>query len=496
MKKWMKCLSKVTAFVCALIMCASSVQVEAASDPTITYQAHVQDKGWMTTVQNGATAGITGQAKRMEGLKINLSGVQYSAHVSGIGWQGWVCSGQLAGTTGQSRAMEAIKVKLTGTYANNYDVYYRTHVAEIGWQGWVKNGDVAGTTGRGLAIEAIEIKLVKKAASSNSTISLPVSSLTYRTHVQDNGWMQAVSNGIVAGTTSQGKRMEALVINLKDSTGSSCVQYRAHVAEIGWQGWVNSGATAGTTGSSKAIEAVQIKLTGSYASNYDVYYRVHSANYGWLGWAKNGDMAGTTGGGVQAEAIQIQLVKKGAAAPGGGTAYHAITTTVKSASDKGGTYAQPIVLKGAKWSTNTSNNAGCQHDVQASNINGQPVYAIADGTIICKQLTGASGNYAGKLVSYGNVIEFTSTDGKTKATYAHLSRFEKWNAKTIASAGYPSGVALVGTPIQTTSKAIEVKRGDVIGYVGSTGNSTGPHLHFELRINGNRVNPPSYVGIN
>ena len=40
-----------------------------------------------------------------------------------------------------------------------------------------------------------------------------------------------------------------------------------------------------------------------------------------------------------------------------------------------------------------------------------------------------------------------------------------------------------------------VSAGDLIGYVGTTGNSTGAHLHFELRINGTRVDPTEYVDI-
>lgn len=315
----------------------------AADVPQITYQAHVQDVGWMSTVSDGQTAGTTGRAKQMEALKINLnngdkSAVQYRVHMADKGWGLWVPSGTMAGTTGQSRAIEGVQIKLTGNYANDYDIYYRVHVEEVGWLGWAKNGQTAGSTGLALRVEAIEIKVIKKGVIflSNSKYSneLTKPALTYQAHCQDYGWKAKVGENKVAGTTGEGKRLEALIINLKNFDGGSGISYRTHVSDIGWGAWVESGKTSGTTGQSKAIEAVEIKLSSPLDACFDIYYRMHVKDKGWLGWAKNGQTAGTTGGGIQAEAIQIQIVNKGVPFNTGGAAYINATgtTTVNTGS--------------------------------------------------------------------------------------------------------------------------------------------------------------------
>lgn len=89
---------------------------------------------------------------------------------------------------------------------------------------------------------------------------------------------------------------------------------------------------------------------------------------------------------------------------------------------------------------------------------GTPIYAAHNGTVAAT--TGHS--------SYGNVVMIDNGDGIT-TLYAHMQ-----------------SAAIVGVG-QT------VTQGQVIGYVGSTGNSTGNHLHFEVRVNGVCQNPRNYI---
>ncbi|WP_343010305.1 N-acetylmuramoyl-L-alanine amidase [Holdemanella biformis] len=290
------------------------------TNPSVTYQTHVQDYGWQEWKNDGEMSGTSGQSKRLEGINIklqNLSGsVEYQTHVQDIGWQGWKSNGAMAGTSGQSKRLEAIKIKLSGDAANKYDIYYRVHAQGYGWLGWAKNGESAGSEGYSKRLEGIEIKLVKKGGAAPGSISRPFvcKTITYQTHVQNIGWQAEKADGEVSGTSGQSLRLEAIKIKLGSSIDGG-LTYATHVQDIGWQSFVSNGQLSGTSGQSKRLEAIKINLTGNAANQYDIYYRVHAQNFGWLGWAKNGQSAGTSGYSYRLEAIQIVLVSKGGSAP-------------------------------------------------------------------------------------------------------------------------------------------------------------------------------------
>ena len=244
------------------------------------------------------------------------------AHVAGLGWRPAVGNGEVAGTTGQSRAVEALRVRLSGELSERYSVWYRVHSAGFGWLGWARDGADAGSAGYGRAAQAVQVEVLPKGDPAPGDTAAPFvdrssepPSVSYRAHVAGIGWQGSVSDGAVAGTTGQGRALEAISGSVSwYGHGSSSLEVRAHVSSVGWQGWA-SGA-AGTTGRSLAVEALQLRLSGEAASSYDVWYRVHCSGYGWLGWAKDGASAGTVGLAKAVQAVQVVLVPKGGDAPG------------------------------------------------------------------------------------------------------------------------------------------------------------------------------------
>lgn len=142
------------------------------------------------------------QAQRGEGTGTQVG---YQAHVAGFGWVGWTRDGQVAGTTGQARRMEAVRIWLEDAPAG-MRIRYRVHVAGFSWLNWVHDGDMAGTTGQYRRMEAIQIQLEGNPANLH---------VCYRAHVAGHGWLGWVCDGAAAGTTGQYRRMEALQIRLE-----------------------------------------------------------------------------------------------------------------------------------------------------------------------------------------------------------------------------------------------------------------------------------------
>lgn len=300
----------------------------AEEPPSVNYATYVEGIGWLHTVSNGEMAGTEGQAKRLESIKITVDnvrelGVKYSTHVQDHGWLGFVSDGQESRAIGEAKQLEAIKIELTGNKAVDYDLFYRVHVQKNGWLDWVKNGEISGTTGESNQLEAIEIMILEKGSTpptlnDSYTPEEPniTPSVTYKTHVQNKGWLDAVSDGKLSGTVGEAKQLEAIQISLENARFTGGVSYKTHIQDYGWLTPVSDGTTSGTTGKNKQVEAIQVSLNGEIAKHYDIYYRVHSQNFGWLDWAKNGESSGTEGLSRQIEAIELVLVEKGGKAPG------------------------------------------------------------------------------------------------------------------------------------------------------------------------------------
>ena len=294
--------------------------------------AQVQTYGWKTVDSTSLTSsvvlGTTGQGKRLEAFTLSIPGVEdggieYRAHVQSYGWMDWQSNGAMAGTENQAKRLEAAQIKLTGSLADKYDVYYRAHVQSYGWLGWAKNGESAGSEGLAKRVEAIEIVLLEKDTMPDdydgASSSFYQAAISGSSQIQSVGWQTSASpfldQSFTLGTLGQGKRLEAFTLSIPGVEDGG-IEYRAHVQSYGWMDWQSNGAMAGTESQAKRLEAVQIKLTGSLADKYDVYYRAHISKVGWLGWAKNGESAGTQECKVPIEAIEIKLTPKEESAPG------------------------------------------------------------------------------------------------------------------------------------------------------------------------------------
>lgn len=116
------------------------------------------------------------------------------------------------------------------------------------------------------------------------------------------------------------------------------------------------------------------------------------------------------------------------------------------------------ITSGFGYRRDPFNGSGAMHSgIDFRGAMGSPIYAAADGRV----------TFAGVKSGYGNTIEVTHGNG-ILTRYAHLSRIDVKPGQTVGA-------------------------GATIGGLGSTGRSTGPHLHFEVRINDRAINPRLFL---
>ena len=124
-----------------------------------------------------------------------------------------------------------------------------------------------------------------------------------------------------------------------------------------------------------------------------------------------------------------------------------------------------IYLSQVPVSGRITSRFGSRESIRSYNHTGLDI-AAAYGTNI-KAAAGGTIKWSGYMGSYGNLV-IVDCGNNVEIYYGHCSKL-------------------------LVKEGQKVKAGDILGKVGSTGNSTGNHLHFEIRVNGTRVNPQNYI---
>ncbi len=249
----------------------------------------------------------------------------------------------------------------------------------------------------------------------------------------------------------------------------------------GGKGKASKGAGKVPSGASKVAKSIakKVPVIGSVIGGIDIINATTES--GWGSQESNAAIGGTTGaaiGGTLGAMVPVPglnvLTAIGGAALGdwigsgiggsfGGGENSTVTgASVTNTSGKGFTLIHPV--NGpitCKYGTKDDLHPSGHYAVDYGVPTGTPVKAAAAGTVV------AVGSGSGSR-SYGNNIEISHVDGFS-TLYAHLN----------------SSNVRVGQ---------KVAQGEVVAQSGNTGFSSGPHLHFELRKNGSKVDPGPYLG--
>lgn len=158
---------------------------------------------------------------------------------------------------------------------------------------------------------------------------------------------------------------------------------------------------------------------------------------------------------------QQQQQQQGDTSGGGDTSLPQVDTSSQPPVSSSGSWTWPVPCSRritGRYGEDRSSHFHAGIDIDGYGNDGQPIVAAAAGTVITSTNSGAYGNYV--IIDHGNGYQ---------TVYAHMS------SNAVSSGEY-------------------VNAGQTIGYLGATGNATGTHCHFEMRINGSTTDPAQYFG--
>ena len=129
--------------------------------------------------------------------------------------------------------------------------------------------------------------------------------ISYAPHCQTYGWMDPGRDGTWAGTTGEGKRLEALIIDPPQGIELDVIAHLQGIGDVHYIGLKHGNKTViGTVGQKRRMEGISIRCTKN-ATGRKLYYQVHCQSYGNLPVCAEGEFAGTRGQKKRMEAIRI-----------------------------------------------------------------------------------------------------------------------------------------------------------------------------------------------
>ena len=307
--------------------------------PSIYYQAHISQDGWLDYVGDSEIAGDIEKSNALEAFKIGIDNISdYQLNVKTYdkvnGWVNYdnVKGDTIIGSTGKSLSLQAINATLNNN--DGYKLQYRTYLSNQGWSDWTNQGSVSGVTSGDNEIKAVMFRIIQDLSISSVTLNKQETTLvkgasetlkatinpsdttdskvlTWTTSdskvatVDSNGKVTGVSEGNATITvrTSNGKTASCKVTVIKQV---SSVVYKTYIEGYGWQDLKKDGELSGTSGESKRIEAIRIALENQKYSG-DIEYQSHVVGIGWQSKRKNGELSGTEGQSKRIEAVRINL---------------------------------------------------------------------------------------------------------------------------------------------------------------------------------------------